>query len=154
MILREVRPEDIDRFFEHQQDSQANIMAAFAPKNPHDRGVFDYHWSQLLSSSDTVVRTIEEDGEAAGALICSDINGTPELSFWTERRFWAHGITTSAVEDFLSTISQRPIQAHVPIDNIGSQKVLQRQGFRQIDEVKTFSNARAEVVTEYVMQLD
>jgi RimJ/RimL family protein N-acetyltransferase len=151
--LREVRSEDLDRFFEHQQDPEANLMAAFAPRNPQDRGVFDYHWSRLLDEPDTQVRTIEEDGRVAGALIVSGIGSIPELSFWTAREFWGQGITTSAVDAFLAAFTERPIRAHVPADNVGSQKILTRRGFAVVGEDKTFSNARSEVVTELIMQL-
>lgn len=153
MILREVRKEDVEEFFVQQQDELANIMAAFAPRNPRDRGVFDYHWFQLLQDDNAIVRTIEHDGEVAGALICSGLNDVPELSFWTGRRFWDQGITTAAVDEFLVRFETRPVQAHVPADNIGSQKILTRRGFAVVDEVKTFSNARAEVVTELVLEL-
>lgn len=64
VLLRDVRPEDLDEFFLHQQDEQANLMSAFAPRNPRDRGVFDYHWAHLLGDEDTVVRTIEHEGRA------------------------------------------------------------------------------------------
>lgn len=153
MQLREVRSEDLDYFFEHQQDPEANLMAAFAPRNPHDRGVFDYHWSRLLEDPTTRVRTIEEDGEAAGAVVVSGIGTTPELSFWTARRFWGQGITTTAVDALLASFTERPLRAHVPADNIGSQKILTRRGFAVVGEDKTFSNARSEVVTELIMQL-
>lgn len=153
MQLREVRSEDLDRFFEHQQDPEANLMAAFAPRNPQDRGVFDYHWSRLLDEPDTQVRTIEEDGRVAGALIVAGIGSVPELSFWTAREFWGQGITTSAVDAFLAAFTERPIRAHVPADNVGSQKILARRGFAVVGEDKTFSNARSEVVTELIMQL-
>ncbi|MFC7402887.1 GNAT family N-acetyltransferase [Citricoccus sp. GCM10030269] len=153
MQLREVRSEDLDRFFEHQQDPEANQMAAFAPRNPQDRGVFDYHWSRLLDDPSTTVRTIEQDGQVAGAIIVSGIGSSPELSFWTAREFWGQGITTSAVDALLETFTDRPLQAHVPADNIGSQKILTRRGFAVVGEDKNFSNARSEVVTELIMQL-
>ena len=153
MQLREVRPEDLDRFFEHQQDPEANLMAAYAARNPSDRGVFDYHWSNLLRDPDTLVRTIDQDGEVAGAIICQVTDGVTELSFWTARPFWGQGITTAAVDEFLATYPQRPITARVPADNIGSQKVLTRRGFAVTGEEQSFSNARAEVVTELLMQL-
>lgn len=153
MQLREVRSEDLDRFFEHQQDPEANQMAAFAPRNPQDRGVFDYHWSGLLNDADTQVWTIEQDGAVAGALIVSGIGAVPELSFWTAREYWGQGITTSAVDAFLAAFTDRPIRAHVPADNVGSQKILTRRGFAVVGEDKTFSNARSEVVTELIMQL-
>lgn len=153
MRLREVRSEDLDSFFEQQQDPEANLMAAFAPRNPHDRGVFDYHWSKLLEDPATEVQTIEQDGEVAGAVVVSGIGTEPELSFWTARRYWGQGITTSAVDALLASFPDRPIRAHVPADNIGSQKILTRRGFAVVGEDKSFSNARSEVVTELIMQL-
>ncbi|MEV4900569.1 GNAT family N-acetyltransferase [Citricoccus sp. NPDC055426] len=153
MQLREVRSEDLDYFFEHQQDPEANLMAAFAPRNPQDRGVFDYHWSLLLDDPATRVRTIEQDGKVAGAVVVSGIGTEPELSFWTSRDYWGQGITTSAVDALLTSFTERPLRALVPADNIGSQKILTRRGFSVVGEDKSFSNARSEVVTELVMQL-
>ncbi|AXR73832.1 MULTISPECIES: GNAT family N-acetyltransferase [Auritidibacter] len=154
MILREVRTEDLDEFFVHQQDTLANLMAAFAPRNPQDRGVFDFHWNSLLHDENTIVRTIEENGQVAGALICLNIDEIPELSFWTAREFWDQGITTAAVDQFLEDFQQRPIRAMVPADNAGSQKVLTRRGFEKIGEEQSFSNARAEIITEDVLELN
>lgn len=153
MQLREVRSEDLDYFFEHQQDPEANLMAAFAPRNPQDRGVFDYHWSLLLDDPATRVRTIEQDGKVAGAVVVAGIGTEPELSFWTSRDYWGQGITTSAVDALLESFTERPLRALVPADNIGSQKILTRRGFSVVGEDKSFSNARSEVVTELVMQL-
>ena len=101
MLLRDVRPEDLDEFFLHQQDEQANLMSAFAPRNPRDRGVFDYHWAHLLGDEDTVVRTIEHEGRAVGALVCTQQDGVGELSFWTAQDYWGLGLTTAAVDRFL-----------------------------------------------------
>ena len=155
MSLRDVRPEDLDEFFAHQQDDEANVMSAFAPRNPKDRGVFDYHWAQLLGDERTLVKTIQdEQGRAAGALVCSREGGVPELSFWTAREYWGQGLTTAAVDEFLAEFSERPVRAHVPTDNVGSQKVLKRRGFEVVGEEKVFSNARAAVVVEHVLELD
>ena len=128
-------------------------MAAYAARNPSDRGVFDYHWYTILRDPDTMVRTIDQDGEVAGAIICHLADGVPELSFWTARPFWGQGITTAAVDAFLAEYPHRPITARVPADNIGSQKVLTRRGFAVTGEEKSFSNALAEVVTELLMEL-
>ena len=120
MLLRDVRPEDLDEFFLHQQDEQANLMSAFAPRNPRDRGVFDYHWAHLLGDEDTVVRTIEHEGRAVGALVCTQQDGVGELSFWTAQDYWGLGLTTAAVDRFLEEHTARPLRAHVPEDNVGS----------------------------------
>jgi len=151
--LRDVRPEDLDEFFLHQQDEAASQMSGFAPRNPSDRGVFDYHWAHLLSDRRSRVQTIEHEGRAAGALICTDHDGVAELSFWTAQEFWGLGLTTSAVTEFLADFPGRPVRAHVPEDNAGTVKVLSRLGFTVVGEEKVFSNARAAVVTELVMEL-
>lgn len=151
--LRPVEPTDLDKFFEHQQDPEAQTMAAFIAKNPADRGVFNYHWGLMLRDPETVARTIEHDGEVAGSIIAYPNEGTPEISFWTDKKFWGRGITTSAVDAFLAEFTQRPVRARVVTDNIGSQKVLERRGFKVIGENEDFANARAAVVKEYVMEL-
>ncbi|MDO4240688.1 GNAT family N-acetyltransferase [Micrococcus sp.] len=153
MPLRDVRSADLDEFFLHQQDERANVMSAFAPRNPADRGVFDYHWAQLLADPDTTVQTIEHEGRPAGALVCSRVDGVDELSFWTAREFWGRGLTTAAVDEFLASHTRRPVRAHVPEDNAGSVKVLTRRGFEKVGEEKVFSNARAAVVVEHVLEL-
>ncbi|MGC5048329.1 GNAT family N-acetyltransferase [Micrococcus porci] len=153
MPLRDVRPDDLDAFFLHQQDERANLMSAFAPRNPSDRGVFDYHWAHLLGDDATEVRTIEHAGRPVGALVCTRVDGVDELSFWVAREFWGQGLTTSAVDGFLSTHRERPVRAHVPEDNLGSVKVLTRRGFREVGREKVFSNARAEVVEELILEL-
>lgn len=153
MPLREVRPEDLDEFFLHQQDEAANQMSGFAPRNPEDRGVFDYHWASLLADPRTQAHTITHEGKAAGALICTEHDGVAELSFWTAQEYWGLGLTTSAVDEFLRAHPQRPVRARVPEDNGGTVKVLSRRGFEVVGEEKVFSNARAAVVTELIMEL-
>lgn len=151
--LRPVEPADLDWFFEHQQDPEANIMAGFTAKNPSDRGVFDHHWSSMLSDPEVTVRTIEHDGNVVGSVMAYPNDGYPEISFWTDKAYWSRGVTTSAVDAFLAEFSQRPIRARVVTDNIGSKKVLERRGFQVVGEAEGFANARAAVVKELIMEL-
>ncbi|MEE1620083.1 GNAT family N-acetyltransferase [Zafaria sp. Z1313] len=153
MKLRPVEATDLDWFFEHQQDPEANLMAAFTAKNPADRGVFDHHWGLILNDPEITVRTIEHDGRVVGSVLAYPNDGVPEISFWTAKEFWGQGITTSAVDAFLAEFTQRPIRARVVTDNIGSQKVLTRRGFEVVGEAEGFANARAAVVKEYIMEL-
>ncbi|MHA7242503.1 GNAT family N-acetyltransferase [Paeniglutamicibacter antarcticus] len=154
MQLRPLQPEDLDQFFEHQQDPEANLMAAFTARNPADRGVFDHHWGSIANDPKVVVRTIESNGEVAGSILVFEHEDIPEITFWIARRFWGKGITTSAVDAFLAEYEARPLHARVPEDNIGSIKVLERRGFKVVDETAEFSHARAAVVKEYVMELN
>ncbi|GAA3298430.1 GNAT family N-acetyltransferase [Glutamicibacter nicotianae] len=153
MQLREVRPSDLDAFFAHQQEPEANLMAAYQARNPADRAVFDHHWNSILNDPNVLVRTIEHEGDVVGSILVFD-GEVPEINFWTSTKYWGKGLTTSAVEAFLAEYTKRPLTAHVVQDNLGSIKVLERRGFKTIGTEQIFSNARAEVVTENVMQLD
>ncbi|APF40362.1 GNAT family N-acetyltransferase [Neomicrococcus aestuarii] len=153
MKLREVQTADLDSFFEHQQDPEAMEMAAFTAKNPADRGVFNYHWSLMMKDPNTFIRTIEVDGEVAGNIVAYPYDDAYEISFWTDKKYWAQGITTSAVDAFLAEFTKRPLRARVVTDNVGSKKILDRRGFVVIGENDDFANARAAVVKEYIMEL-
>lgn len=129
-------------------------MAAFQARNPTDRSVFDHHWSSMLGDPKIIVRTIEHEGQVAGSILVFEHDKTPEITFWTSSKFWGKGITTSAVDAFLAEYTKRPLVAHVVNDNIGSLKVLERRGFKLQGTEEVFSNSRAKVVTENIMQLD
>lgn len=153
MKLRPVEPGDLDRFFEQQLDPEANEMAAFTAKNPADRGVFNYHWGLMMRDPETVLRTIEQDGVVAGSIVLYPYDGIQELSFWTAKEFWGKGITTAAVDAILLEFPSRPVRARVVADNMGAQVMLERRGFVKIGESKDFSNARAAVVSEDILEL-
>jgi len=143
----------LDAFFAHQQEPEANLMAAYQARNPADRAVFDHHWNSILNDPNVLVRTIEHEGDVVGSILVFD-GETPEINFWTSTKYWGKGITTSAVDAFLAEYTKRPLTAHVVQDNLGSIKVLERRGFKTVGTEQIFSNARAQVVTENVMQLD
>jgi RimJ/RimL family protein N-acetyltransferase len=151
--IRPVEPADLDKFFEYQQDPEANQMAGFSAKNPADRGVFDHYWQSLLNDKSITVRTITADGEVVGNLVVYRTEDIPELNYWTAKSHWGRGITTAAVEQFLREFTERPIRARVVKDNLGSIKVLEKAGFRRIGEEQGFANARAAVVTEAILEL-
>lgn len=154
ITLRDVADGDLDQFFAFQQDTDAAHMAGFAPTNPKDRGIFDHHWGEILNDSSSLVRTIDVDGTPAGSIAVFRDGNTHEVMFWTDKQFWGKGITTTAMDQFLREFTPRPLRARVVTDNVGSLKILQSRGFHEAGEEQVFSNARAEVVTEKVLQLD
>lgn len=153
ITLREVKPADMDQFFAFQQDADAAHMAGFAPTNPTDRTIFDHHWGELLRDENTIVRTIDVDGQAAGSIAVYSDDDVHEVMFWTDKQFWDQGITTTAMDQFLTEFTARPLRARVVVDNVGSMKILQSRGFTEIGEEQVFSNARAQVVTEKLLEL-
>lgn len=59
--LRPILPQDLDLFFDFQQDAEANWLAAFVSKDPHDRVAFDSHMARVLADPG-VLRTVLCDG--------------------------------------------------------------------------------------------
>ncbi|GFZ81553.1 GNAT family N-acetyltransferase [Nesterenkonia alkaliphila] len=153
ITLRDVESADLDEFFRFQQDADAAHMAGFAPTNPKDRSIFDHHWGELLNDEKSLVRTIDVDGQAAGSIAVFRDGDTHEVMFWTDKRFWDKGVTTTAFDLFLEEFQKRPLRARVVVDNVGSLKILESRGFTEIGEEQVFSNARAEVVTEKLLEL-
>ena len=153
ITLRDVQPADLDQFFAFQQDADAAHMAGFAPTNPKDRSIFDHHWGQLLEDEQSLVRTIDVEGQAAGSIAVYRDEDVHEVMFWTDKQFWGQGITTSAMDQFLQEFTKRPLRARVVVDNAGSLKILQSRGFTEISEEQVFSNVRAQVVTEKLLEL-
>ena len=151
--LRAVEPGDVDEFFSHQLDPGANHMAAFAAKNPSDRGVFDLHWQQILSDSGVTVRTIVADGAVVGSILAYRDGSIPEISYWIDRSRWGQGITTAAVGLFLEEFPERPVRARAVADNVSSIRILERYGFKVIGEAQSFANARGAVVRELELEL-
>lgn len=153
ITLRDVQPADLDQFFAFQQDSDAAHMAGFAPTNPQDRGIFDHHWGQLLNDEHSTVRTIDVGGQAAGSIAAYLDQEVYEVMFWTDKQFWGQGVTTTAMDQFLDEFTTRPLRARVVDDNAGSLKILQSRGFAEVGQEQVFSNARAQVVTEKILEL-
>lgn len=151
--LRAVEPSDLDEFFSHQLDASANHMAAFAARNPTDRGVFDHHWQNILNDPRITARTITSEGKVVGSILADRNDGVPEISYWIDKSHWGQGITTTALGLFLEEFSERPIVARAVADNAGSIRVLERWGFEEVGEAQGFANARGAVVRELVLEL-
>lgn len=130
VLLRPVEPSDIPLFFTHASDREALRVAAFAPAPPADLKAYRARWSRLLSSADTLVRTVVHDGNVVGHLISFPRLGRREVGGWFARASWGRGIATSALRSFLVLDRTRPLHARAAADNLGALRVLGRCGFR------------------------
>jgi hypothetical protein len=65
--LRPVLVEDLPTLFEHQNDPEANQMAAFPAR---DREAFMAHWTRILADSTGVKMAILFEGQLAGNIVC------------------------------------------------------------------------------------
>ena len=152
--LRPIRETDLDTFFAHRQDPEANYMAAFTGANPADESAFTIKWAKVLGAEGYIKRTILFDGRVAGHIVKFEQFGEPEVSYWLGREFWGKGIATRALALFLEIVSERPIFARAAKDNAASIRVLEKNGFKIVGEGKAFSNARGVDVEEYILKLE
>jgi RimJ/RimL family protein N-acetyltransferase len=126
--LRPVRDDDLEIFFEHQGDSEANRMANF---DPRERDAFMAHWAKILPDETVVVRTVESQGVVAGNVVSWQHDGERDVGYWIGRDQWGRGIATGALSAFLAEVDTRPLHAHVAAHNLGSIRVLEKCGFER-----------------------
>jgi RimJ/RimL family protein N-acetyltransferase len=133
-VLRDVRAGDLDAFFEHQREPEANEMAIFPAR---DRAAFDSHWQRLLADDSLIKKTIVHEGEVAGNIGSWEQDGRRLVGYWVGRDFWGKGVATRALAEFVEQIPQRPLHAWVATSNVGSIRVLEKCGFVQVDSRTT-----------------
>ncbi|MGA9597561.1 MAG: GNAT family N-acetyltransferase [Acidimicrobiia bacterium] len=150
--LRAVVPSDIPVFFAHEQNEEAQRMAAFTPPDPTDRATFDAHWERILGN-DTIMRTIELDGRVVGHVGSWVQEGDREITYWIDHNHWGKGVATAALALFLDEVTERPLYARAARDNMGSIRVLEKNGFEVIDTDRGYANARGEEIDEVVCRL-
>jgi len=152
--LRNFEASDIPTFFEQQLDPEANRMAAFVRKDPHDRAAFDAHWKRITDSAENVNRTILRGADVAGYVSCYPREGELEVTYWIGKEYWGQGVATQALKKLLQEITHRPVFARVAKDNIGSVRVLEKCDFKIIGDDKGFAQGRGEETEEYLFRLD
>ena len=148
--LRDVTIEDLPIFFEHQRDPVANEMAAFPAR---DREAFMEHWTTNVLGDDTAGKwTILLDGEVVGNILSWADLGDTLVGYWIGREHWGKGIATRALTLLLAEVDTRPLHAHVARHNAGSIRVLEKCGFRIVEE-QTFEES-GERIVEVILRLD
>jgi RimJ/RimL family protein N-acetyltransferase len=150
VLLREVIESDLPILFEHQNEPEANDMAAF-PARAWD--AFKAHWRKLLADESIVKMIIIFDGQVAGNIVCFGAANEREVGYWIGKEYWGKGIATRALAAFLDPLTDRPLYAHVAKHNIGSKRVLEKCGFTISGEDKGFPYSGVEV-EEFIMILE
>lgn len=153
ITLPETTTEDLNALFQFQIDEEAIHLAAFTPKDPHDKTAYIEKYAKLLADPTINMRTIKADGEIVGSVSKFVIDNDAEITYWIDRKYWGHGIATDALTKFLEIEQIRPIYGRVAFDNYGSQKVLEKCGFVRIGKDKGFANARQAEIEEYIYKL-
>ena len=129
-VLRDVVESDLDAFFEHQREPEANEMAVFPAR---DRDTFYAHWHRILADDSTIQKTIVDGDEVAGNIGCWPQDGRRLVGYWVGREFWGKGLATQALRELAEeVVTERPLHAWVAATNVGSIRVLQKCGFVQV----------------------
>jgi len=148
MVLRDVTEDDLPILFEHQREPEANRMASFPAR---DRDAFMTHWhTKVLGEPNNRKKAIVVDDEVVGNIVSWEQDGKRLVGYWIGKAYWGRGIATAALEEFVADHEKaRPIYAHVSVQNVGSVRVLEKCGFRQVGDAVTASDG----VEEILMQL-
>jgi RimJ/RimL family protein N-acetyltransferase len=125
VTLRETTLEDLPVLFEHQRDPVAAEMAAFSSR---DWDAFVAHEAKLRLDPTAIRRTIVADGRVVGSI---GVWGEDEreIGYWIDRAAWGKGLASAALAALLAEVHERPLTAHVAEHNVGSMRVLERNGF-------------------------
>lgn len=153
LTLTATEIEELNVFFQFQLDEEAIYLAAFTPKDPHNKTAYIEKYTKHLADPTIHMKTIKVNDVIVGSIAKFMMANEAGITYWIDRKFWGQGIATNALHDFLKIEQTRPIYGHVAFDNLASQKVLEKCGFVKVGEDKGFANARQAEIEEYIYKL-
>ena len=154
VTLRALQDDDLDELFRWESDPTGARMAAFTRADPADRAAFDAHYQRVRANPDNTTLAIEEDGVLAGMIASFNVEGDRELTYWVDPERWGRGIASTAVQTFIQQETERPLFARAAARNLGSSKVLLRNGFVKIGEETSWAAGVGQDVLEHIYRLD
>lgn len=154
ITLRALKDDDLDALFRWESDPTAARMAAFTRPDHTDRAAFDAHYRRVLSDPTNWTRAIDEDGVLVGMIASFTMEGDRELTYWVDPSRWGSGIATRAVRLFIPDETRRPLCARAAEHNLGSRRVLERNGFVKTGEETSWADGVGKEVVEYIYRLD
>ena len=125
-LLRDVVESDLDVLYEQQREPEATRMALVPAR---ERPAFDEHWKKVLARQDAISKAIVYEGKVAGDALSWEQDGRRLIGYWLGREYWGKGLATRALAELVSVIADRPLHAWVATSNVGSVRVLEKNGF-------------------------
>ncbi|HEY6932825.1 MAG TPA: GNAT family N-acetyltransferase [Marmoricola sp.] len=154
LTLRALVDGDLDALFRWESDPTAARMAAFTRADPTDRAAFDAHYQRVLSDPENWTRAIEDDGVLVGMIASFTIEGERELTYWVDPARWGRGIASGAVGLLIRDEPRRPLHGRAAEHNLGSRRVLERNGFVKVGEEVSWADGLGKEVVEHIYRLD
>lgn len=124
--LRLITRDDLPTLYRNQLDPDAVQMAVV---NPRGADEFDAHWAAILQDRTVIARAILADDELVGSISTFTSDGQRCVGYWIAKEHWGRGIGTAALTLLLQEETTRPLIARVASHNVGSIRVLTRNGF-------------------------
>lgn len=147
--LRPVVEFDLPILFEHQYDPEATRMAVWPSRERED---FMAHWAKILASPDGIAQAILAGDRIAGNVVSFNRDGRRMLGYWLGREYWGKGIASAAVAQFLKIERIRPLHAWVAMSNVGSMRVVQKNGF-VVESVEKTPGLHGELIDDCLLVL-
>lgn len=154
ITLTKTTPDDLRCLYQIQLDPDANQMAAFTSESGKDFSLFFEKYSKHLDDPNISMWTIRLEQQIVGSVAKFVIAGDAGITYWIDKKFWRQGIATEALTQLLQYETARPVYGYVAFDNSGSQRVLEKCGFRKIGSDKGFARARQAEIEEFIYRLD
>src|SRR3954451_3376326 len=131
-LLRDVREDDLDVFFEQQREPEGMAMALMPAREGEG---FHAQWRRMRANPAALVWTIETDGGVAGNALSWEMEGRQMGGYWLGSEFWGRGLATAALAELVEKqLPKRPLHAWVARSNLGSIRVLEKCGFERVAE--------------------
>jgi len=109
---------------------------------------------RLLAADRLTRLVVEVDGEVVGSVVAFPSGDEMDVTYWIRRDHWGRGIAGKALAGLLEQVPTRPLFASAAHDNVGSMKVLERNGFQPVGRELAFAQARGEEIVEVMFRLD
>ena len=152
--LRALTDADLDSVFMWESDPRANRMAVFTREDPTDRVAFDAHYRRIRADQSVLIRAVVHDRKLAGTIGSFSIDGEREVTSWVDPARWGLGIASEALRQLLTVETERPLHTRVAATNTASCRVLEKAGFRLVDEQPQTVIWRGVEVTELALVLE
>ena len=146
VTLRDVRPSDIERFYDYQADPVSNEMAGVSAR---DRAAHEAHWAEVRQDPANVQRTIVDDDVVVGNIASFVMDGHRQIGYRIGREHWGRGIASQAVQLFVADVElRRPLFGHVLETNLGSLRVLHKAAFVEVSRQLLEGDPAPEIVLQ------
>ena len=152
--LTKTTVEDLETLFVFQSNKDGIWMAAFTAKDQSDKEFYINKWTKIVENPDINMQTIRFENKIVGSLVHFDMMEETNVSYWIDQQYWGKGFATEGLKAFIKDVAKRPLFGRVAYDNYGSQKVLNKCGFKLIGQDKGFANARNKEIEEFIYKLD